>query len=106
MPKYMFRATYTQDGVKGLLEEGGSGRRAVLEQLASSAGGSIEGMWWAFGTEDTFVVADLPNDETAATVAMTVAATGVANVTTTVLLTAEQMDAVSRQSVDYRPPGG
>ena len=30
MPKYLIRASYTQEGVQGLLKEGGTKRRQVV----------------------------------------------------------------------------
>ncbi len=105
MPKYMIRASYTVDGVKGLLKEGGSGRRAAIEKTVASAGGSLEGMYFAFGKDDVFVITDLPNNEIAAAIALTVGATGTVSTETTVLLTPEQIDAAVKQSVAFRPAG-
>ena len=41
MAKYLFLASYTTDGVKGLLKEGGTARRAAVDAMANSLGGSI-----------------------------------------------------------------
>ena len=60
MSKYLVQGSYVADGTKGLLKEGGSSRRAVIEKLISSVGGSIEGFYYAFGETDVFVIADLP----------------------------------------------
>ena len=105
MPKYMIRASYTVDGVKGLLKEGGSGRRAAIEKMVASAGGSLEEMYFAFGKDDVFVIADLPNNEIAAAIALTVGATGTVSTETTVLLAPEEIDAAVKQSVNFRPAG-
>jgi uncharacterized protein with GYD domain len=53
-----------------------------------------------------YVVADLPDDESAAAVAFTVSASGGATTSTVKLLTVEQADAALGLSVDYVPPGG
>jgi len=50
--KYLIEASYTPEGVKGLLKEGGSGRRAAIEQLINSAGGSVEACYFVFGDDD------------------------------------------------------
>lgn len=42
MPKYLFTGSYTEEGLKGLLKDGGSGRRAAVEQLMQSLGGTLE----------------------------------------------------------------
>jgi uncharacterized protein with GYD domain len=106
MPKYLVIANYTQEGVSGLLSEGGSARRDAVEKLTASLGGSLECFHFAFGADDAFVIVDLPDNETAASVALAVGATGKVKVRTIPLLTPEQIDAASKKSPDYRPPGG
>ena len=105
MAKYLFRANYTLDGLRGLRREGGTPRKAVIERSVGGLGGTVECMYWAFGDTDVFVVADLPSNTSAAAFVGTVTAAGGATVTTTVLLTAEEIDAAVGTSVDYRAPG-
>lgn len=105
MAKYMFVANYSPEGVQGVLAEGGTGRRAAIEALAGSVGGSLESFYYAFGADDAFVVCDLPSAEAAAAVAMSVGAGGKAGVRTIVLLSPEQVDAATKLSPAYRPPG-
>ncbi len=105
MPKYMIAASYTQEGVKGLLKDGGSGRRAAVEQLVKSVGGSLEGIYFAFGNDDVYVIVDAPDNATAAGVSLTVTASGAVRTRTDVLITPEEMDEAAGKSVDYRPPG-
>jgi uncharacterized protein with GYD domain len=105
VPKYLFVADYSTEGIRGVLSEGGVSRRDAIEQLAQSVGGTLESFYFAFGSDDAFVVCDLPDDESAAAVAMTVAASGKASARTTTLLTPEQIDAATRRSPAYRPPG-
>ena len=106
MPKYLFIATYSPEGVRGVLDEGGTGRRSAVEQLATSLGGSLESFYFAFGADDAFVVCDLPDNEAAAAVGLTVSAAGKAGLRTVALLTCEQVDAAAKLSPTYRPPGG
>lgn len=106
MPRYMLHGSYTASGAAGLLKEGGSGRRAAVEAVAKSVGGSIESMDWAFGAEDFYIIANVPDAETAAALSLTVGASGAVSVTTSELLSAAQVDEVVRRRVDYRPPGG
>ena len=40
MPKYLFTGSYTAEGARGVLKEGGSGRREATEKLVASLGGS------------------------------------------------------------------
>lgn len=106
MPKYMLQGSYTAQGVKGLLKDGGTGRRKAVEGLVASAGGKLESIYYAFGGDDVFVIVDLPDAESAAAISLAVAAAGAVNIRTTVLLTPEQMDAAAKKTVSYRPPGG
>jgi uncharacterized protein with GYD domain len=106
MPKFLWQASFNSDGVKGVVSEGGTGRREAIQQLVSGAGGTLEAFYFAFGDDDVYVIADLPDTETAAAIALTVNASGLVGVKTTLLLTPEEVDAASKHSVDYRPPGG
>jgi uncharacterized protein with GYD domain len=105
MPKFLFEASYTQDGIKGVQGEGGKSRRDAVAQVAESVGGKLESFYFAFGESDAYVVTDLPDNESAAAVALTVNAAGGATVKTVVLLTPEEVDAAAKRSVEYRPPG-
>lgn len=106
MPKFMFTGSYTAEGAKGVLAEGGSGRRAATERLIGSLGGTIEAYYFAFGSDDFFLIADLPGNAAAAAGALTASASGALGVRTIVLLTPEEIDAATKLSPNYRPPGG
>ncbi len=106
MPKYFITGTYSASGIKGVLAEGGTGRRAAVEKLASSVGGSLEAFYFGFGSDDFYVTVDLPSNEAAAAVSMIVGAAGGASSRTVVLLTPEQVDAATKLSPSYRAPGG
>jgi uncharacterized protein with GYD domain len=105
MPKYMVKASYTTDGVKGVLKEGGSGRRDTIAKLIEGLGGTMESFYFAFGDDDVYVTADLPDNVTAAAIALAVNSTGAVNLKTVVLMTPEEIDEAGKRTVDYRPPG-
>jgi uncharacterized protein with GYD domain len=105
MPKFLFEASYTLEGVKGVQAKGGSARRDAVAAVAESVGGTLESFYFAFGESDAYVTVDLPDNEAATAVALTVNSAGGAAVKTTVLLTPEEVDAAAQRSVDYRPPG-
>ena len=105
MAKFLFEASYTVDGVKGVQSAGGTSRRDAVAQVAESVGGQLECFYFAFGDRDAYVIVDLPDNESAAAVALTVNAAGGATVKTVVLLTPDEVDAAAARSVDYRPPG-
>jgi uncharacterized protein with GYD domain len=105
MPKYLFQATYIGEGLKGLLTEGGSKRRETVEQTLKGMGGTLEAFYYAFGEDDVFAIVDLPDNVSTAAFALTANRSGAVRVKTTVLLTPEEVDQVTKKSIDYRPPG-
>ena len=105
MPKFLFEASYTLEGIKGVQSAGGSARRDAVAQVAASVGGQLESFHFAFGESDAYVIVDLPDNESAAAVALSVSAAGGATVKTVVLLTPEEVDAAAQRSIDYRAPG-
>ena len=105
MPRYLFQASYSVGGVRGVQREGGSSRRDVVAKLAESVGGRIESFYFGFGDSDVYVIAELPDNESATAIALTVNASGGTNLKTTVLLTPEEVDAAAKRSVEYRAPG-
>jgi uncharacterized protein with GYD domain len=106
MAKYLIEANYTAEGAKGFAHEGGTARRSAIEKMLASVGGRLDAFYFAFGDTDLYVIADMPDHSAAAAVALTVAQSGKASTRTTVLLTPEEMDAASKRTVAYRPPGG
>lgn len=105
MPKYLWQASYTAAGAKGLEKEGGSGRRDAVEKLVADLGGTVEAFYFAFGGTDAYVITDLPDNTTAAAAALTVEASGAVDISTTVLLTPDEVDRAVHTTVAYRPPG-
>jgi uncharacterized protein with GYD domain len=105
MGKYMFHTTYTAKGLPGLLKEGGSRRRAALTQTIEGMGGSVEGLYYAFGDTDLYIIADLPDDATATAVSLNIADAGALNIRCTVLITPETVDEAVKKKVPYRVPG-
>jgi|SRR5689334_7821284 uncharacterized protein with GYD domain len=106
MPKFLIEASYTLEGVRGLRSAGGSSRRDAVAHALESAGGSLDHFYFAFGDNDAYVIADLPDAEAAAAVALTVNAAGGATTKTVLLLSPEEVDAAARRSIEYTPPGG
>ena len=106
MAKYLIKANYTAEGAKGFAHDGGTARRVAVEKMLASVGGKLDAFYFAFGDTDLYVIADMPDHLAAAAVALTVAQSGKASTSTVVLLTGEEMDAASKKTVAYRPPGG
>jgi len=105
MPKYLFHASYTEEGLKGLFKEGGSSRRDAVAQAIKGLGGTLEAFYYAFGDTDVFAIADLPDNVSTTAFALIINAAGTAKVKTTVLITPKEVDQAVKKGVDYRPPG-
>jgi uncharacterized protein with GYD domain len=105
MPKYLFQGSYTLEGVRGVLKDGGSKRRAAAQQALESVGGKVEGFYFTLGSNDVIALVDVPDNVSVAAVSMAIAAGGGFRGQTTVLLTPEEMDAAAKKAVAYRAPG-
>ena len=105
MAKYLFQGSYTEEGLRGLLDEGGSKRREAAEQVIQSVGGTLEAYYFAFGDNDFYVIVDMPDNVSTTAVSLVVNVSGAINVKTVVLLTPEEVDQAVKKTVDYRPPG-
>jgi uncharacterized protein with GYD domain len=105
MAKFLWQVSYTTDGLKGLMKEGGTNRVKAIKALAESRGGKVEAFYFAFGDDDVYLIADLPSNIEASAISLAVGASGAARVKTVVLLSAEEVDAATKINVGYRPPG-
>ena len=105
MAKYLFKGTYTEEGLKGLLKDGGSNRRLATEKMLQSLGGTVEAYYFAFGDHDYFLIADLPDNVSATALSLVGNSSGTINANVTVLLTPEEIDEATKRTVDFRPSG-
>jgi uncharacterized protein with GYD domain len=105
MSKYLFHGSYTEEGLKGLLKEGGTKRREAVKQAAESLGGTLEVCYFAFGDNDFYFIVDNPNNVNAIAASLLANASGTVNVKTTVLITPEEVDQAVKKTMDWRPPG-
>jgi len=104
MPKYLWHVTYSVEGARGLLAEGGSARRAAISEMVQSVGGHVEACYFTFGADDLMVIGEVPDDVAAAALSVRTAASGAAVSRTVLLLTPEQVDEAVAREVVYRPP--
>lgn len=106
MAKFLIEANYTNAGIKGVLQKGGTARVEAIEKMLTDVGGTLEGFYFGFGSTDAYVICDLPDTTAAAAIAMSVGASGGATTRTIVLLTAEEVDRAAATQIAYTPPGG
>ncbi len=105
MPKYLIEANYTTEGVKGLMRDKASGRKAAVTSAVAALGGKVESVYYTFGKNDVVVIFDVPDNVSAAALSLAVTATGLVRTRTTPLLTVEETDLAVQKSVKYRGPG-
>lgn len=105
MPNYLIEASYSTEGVGGVADKGGTARREAVEKLIGAAGGKLECFYFAFGDADVYAIAELPSDEAAAGVALSINRSGSTKIRTIVLLTPAQIDAAASSAPTYTRPG-
>lgn len=105
MPKFMIKASYSPDGARGLLKEGGSARRAAVQKLVEGIGGRVEAFYYAYGEDDAYVITDVPDAASGLAISLAVNASGAVRLSTIPLITPEEIDAAVKKSVAYRAPG-
>ena len=99
------RAPTPRRAFKGLRKDGGAARRVAVQRLVEQAGGKLESFYFAFGEADVYVIAELPDTATAAAMSLAVNGLGLVHLHTVPLFTPEEMDAATKKSIDYQPPG-
>jgi uncharacterized protein with GYD domain len=64
MIKFLIKASYTSEGVKGLLKAGGTSRKEAVEKMINDLGGKMEAFYYALGDTDVYVIAAVPDTYT------------------------------------------
>jgi uncharacterized protein with GYD domain len=105
MAKFMVKASYTSEGARGLAKEGGSGRRKAVSKLVEGLGGKVEAFYFAYGEDDVYVIVDLPDAAAGLALSLAVNSSGAVKLSTTPLITPEEMDAACQRAVAYQAPG-
>jgi uncharacterized protein with GYD domain len=105
MAKFLVSGNYIGEGVRGLLIEGGTSRRIAIEKLATSLGGSIECIYYAFGKYDIYGIINMPDKASMAAFSLKASSSGLVRVKCTTLLTPEEIDDAVKKTSEYRAPG-
>jgi uncharacterized protein with GYD domain len=107
MSKYLMHGSYSAEGVRGLLKEGGVSRRSHFRQLVEKLGGKLEAFYYAFGGDDIYAIVELPGNVDSLAVSMAVTAGGSFREGVVVLLTPEEVDQSTKKAatLGYRAPG-
>ena len=105
MPKYLYHGSYTDEGLKGLIKDGGTKRMEITKKAIESLGGTMEAYYFAFGENDFYIIAEAPDTVSATTGSLVANASGTVKVNITVLITPEEIDQAVKKTMDWRPPG-
>ena len=88
MPLYMYQAAYTAESWAAQIKNPQNRVEAIGRQVCESVGGKLIGGWYCFGDYDLVIIAEVPNNESMAAIALAVGAGGaIKSSKTTVLLT-------------------
>lgn len=105
MPKYLVTASYTPEGSKGLLKNGGTARRKAVEELLASVGGKLEAFYFSFGEDDAVLIIDIPSQVDASAIGLATNASGTVRTKSTVLISPEEVDEAAKRQIRFHPPG-
>ena len=105
MAKYLFYGSYTPEGLRGLMAEGGSSRVDAAKEALASVGGELEAFYFAFGDSDFYIIVNLPDNVSSTAISWAGNVSGTFSIKTVVLLTPEEIDAAAEKSVTFRAPG-
>ena len=105
MAKFLIHGSYSSEGARGLLKEGGTGRKAAVEKALQGLGGRLESIYYTFGADDVVLICDVPDAVSGLALSLVVNASGAVRISTTPLLTVEEVDSACKKAVNYRPAG-
>ena len=86
MPKFLIEGSYSAEGLRGLAKDMASGRQDALKEALASLGGKLEGIYYALGEADVYVLCDCPDHVAAAALSMAASASGLVRTRTIPLM--------------------
>ena len=108
MAHYLLQIAYTPEAWATLIKNP-QNRLDAVRPAVEQMGGSIDGAWFAFGEYDVVLILQMPDNTSAAAIALAFAAGGAlkASKTTPLLSIEEGIEALRRAGgSSYRPPSG
>lgn len=105
MPKFLIEGSYSAEGLRGLAKDKASGREAAVKDALASLGGKLEGVYYALGDADVYVLCECPDHVSAAALSLAASASGLVRTKTIPLMTVEETDRALAMKSGYRAPG-
>lgn len=105
MPKFLVTGSYSAEGLRGLAKDKASGRQAALKKAFEALGGTLDGLYYALGDDDVYVLCECPDNVSVTALALAASASGLVRTRTIALLTVEEMDRALAMQSGYRAPG-
>lgn len=105
MPSYLVQASYTSEAMASLIKNP-QNRSEVVRKSVKNLGGKLVGTWLSFGDYDIVLIVDMPDQVSAAAIALAAAAGGsLKSIKTTPLLTIEEGQAAGKKAASsgYMP---
>ena len=108
MPLFMYQAAYTAESWAAQIKNPQDRIETIARQACEAVGGKLVGGWLCMGEYDLVVIADVPNIECIAGIAMAVAAGGAAKggKTTPLMTGAQGVEALKKAGAvakTYKP---
>ena len=106
MAYYLYQGSYSPEAWKALIKKPVN-RFEVVQKAVEELGGSVEGVWFAFGEYDVVLILQMPDNVSAAAFAVAVGAGAAVRGKTTPLMTVDEGLAAMRKAgtSSYTPPG-
>ncbi|TMV07828.1 GYD domain-containing protein [Ruegeria sediminis] len=109
MPLFITYASYSQNGIKGLLKKP-ENRAEAIQSLLSKVGGKVVALYMTTGANDVVLVSEAPDGADTVAVGMAVAASGsVTKVETVRAWTGDEFAGIAQKAASltgaYKPPG-
>lgn len=107
MPSYLVQASYTSEALAALIATP-QNRTEVVKKAVKKLGGKLAGAWFSFGDYDVVFIVEMPDNASAAALAVAAAAGGsLKSIKTTPLLSVQEgLEALSKAGTSgYRPVG-
>ena len=99
MPLYMYQAAYTAESWAAQMKNPQNRVESVGRQVTEAVGGKMIGGWYCLGDYDVILIADVPNIESMAAIAVAIAAGGaIKSSHTTALMTGVELVAALKKS--------